>query len=287
MKLIKKSNYLSLLPFLAEVNINHHFAKSVLTQQAKGTVFVDDEITPSCFYITSGYGMSLLFGKTNNSKFNQQLRDYLLNTNNHRAEDEWLQVYPQQWNNILAQLCGDKLIQNSGKASDDKLNCVVQNTRVNFEFDENKFKQAITAQKSSLGEPTIKIINEDLYQQLDGVVVPKHFWQNAESFAKYGKGFILTVDNNTVSTAYSANIDENILEIGIETNPAFRGNGYAFAICKKIIEYSLINNLLPVWACKLENTASYLLAQKLGFTVSKKLPYYRLCRNNTKPIISH
>ena len=72
----------------------------------------------------------------------------------------------------------------------------------------------------------------------------------------------------------------NILEIGIETNNAFRGKGYAFIICIKIIEYCLANKLLPVWACKFENTGSYLLAQKLGFAVSKILPYYRLCRNN-------
>lgn len=280
MKLVARSNYLSLLPFLAEVDINHHFAKSVLTQRAKGAVYVDDVISPSSFYITSGYGMSLLFGKTNNHKFNLQLRDHLLNYNKHRVEDEWLQVYPHQWNNVLKQLCGDKLVSNTDIDSADKLNHIVQNTRVNFEFDENKFKQVIAAQKKPIGEQDFRAIDKDLYQQLDGVVVPKHFWQSAESFVKYGKGFILNVDNNTVSTAYSANIDEEILEIGIETNQAFRGNGYAFAICRKIIEYSLTNKLLPVWACKLENTGSYLLAQKLGFTVSKELPYYRLCRNS-------
>ena len=280
MKLVEKSNYSSLLPFLAEVDINHHFAKSVLTQRAKGTVYVDDEITPSSFYITSGYGMSLLFGKTNNHEFNLQLRDYLLNNNKHRTEDEWLQVYPHQWNNVLAQLCGNKLISNNDYDSADKLNCIVQNTRINFEFDENKFKEAIAAQKCHLSEPIIKEINKEIYQQLDGVVVPKNFWLTAESFIKYGKGFVLMVGDNIASTAYSATIDEDILEIGIETNQAFRGNGYAFAICQKIIEYSLTNKLLPVWACKLENTGSYLLAQKLGFTVSKELPYYRLCRNN-------
>jgi len=280
MKLVEKSNYSSLLPFLAEVDINHYFAKSVLTQRAKGTVYFDDEITPSSFYITSGYGMSLLFGKTNNLEFNLELRDYLLNSNKHRADDEWLQVYPQQWNKVLAQLCGDKLISNTEIGSAEKLSCIVQNTRVNFEFDEDKFKQAVAAQKSHLSEQTIRVINKDIYQQLNGVVVPKHFWQSADSFIKYGKGFALMVGDTIASTAYSATIDEKILEIGIETNPVFRGNGYAFTICSKIIEYCLVNKLMPVWACKLENTASYLLAQKLGFTVSKELPYYRLCRSS-------
>jgi hypothetical protein len=280
MKLAEKSSYINILPFLAEVDINHYFAKSVLTQRAKGKVFVDDEITPSSFYITSGYGMSLLFGKTNNHEFNLQLRDYLLDNNNDRETDEWLQVYPSHWNSILAKLCDDKLILSKESDSNDKLNCIVQNTRVNFEFNEDKFKQAIATQKSHLSEHVIKEIDKNMFQQLDGVVVPKYFWLSAESFIKYGKGFVLMVEDSVASTAYSATIDESILEIGIETNPAFRGNGYAFTICRKIIEHSLANKLIPVWACKLENTASYFLAQKLGFTVSKKLPYYRLCRNS-------
>jgi len=279
MKIVDESNYLKLLPFLAEVNINHYFAKSVLTQRTKGVVYVDNQASPSSFYIASGYGMSLLFGKTNNHEFNLQLRDYLLNANQQRAKEEWLQVYPQQWSNVLKKLCSDKLIPNNHFNSDEKLSYVVQNTRINFSFDESKFKQAVVTQKKHLNDPVITEINKTLYQQLDGVVVPKHFWQSAEDFVKYGKGFALTINDNIASVAYSANIDENILEIGIETNQAFRGNGYAFTICKKIIEYSLSNKLIPVWACKFENRASYLLAQKLGFNVSKKLPYYRLCKN--------
>ncbi len=280
MKLVEKSNYANLLAFLTKVNINHYFAKSVLKQHAKGVVYVDNKKLPSSFYIASDYGMSLLFGKSDNSGFNQQLKEYLLNTHQRRKKDEWLQVYPSQWNKVVAQLCGNKLLSNADNNSAEQLNCIVQNTRINFEFDKDRFKRAIANHGRHPEPHAIRTIDKNLYQQLDGVVVPKHFWQSAEHFAKYGKGFVLIVNNEIASTAYSATVDENSLEIGIETNQAFRGNGYAFTICRKIIEHCLANKLLPVWACKLENTASYLLAQKLGFTVSKELPYYRLSRNS-------
>jgi len=87
--------------------------------------------------------------------------------------------------------------------------------------------------------------------------------------------------NNIASAAYSTNIDKNILEIGIETNDAFRGKGYAFVVCRKIIEYCIANNLRPVWVCKFENIPSYYLAQKLAFTVKKTtlLPFISTVNN--------
>ena len=131
MKLVEKSNYLALLPFLTKVKINHYFAKSVLTQRANGKVYVDNETSPSSFYIVSGYGMSLLFGKTNNHEFNLKLRDYLLNTDQQREQEEWLQVYPQQWSDVLNKLCGCRLVGNTNFSADEKLNYVVQFTRIN------------------------------------------------------------------------------------------------------------------------------------------------------------
>jgi RimJ/RimL family protein N-acetyltransferase len=78
------------------------------------------------------------------------------------------------------------------------------------------------------------------------------------------------------STAYSAFILEKKLEIGIETLEEFRGKGYAYHTCCALIGHCIENGLEPVWACKLENNASFRLAQKLGFVRCAEIPYYRL-----------
>jgi len=79
-----------------------------------------------------------------------------------------------------------------------------------------------------------------------------------------------------VSTAFSAFVHGHLLELGIETLAGFYGRGFAQFTCSALIDYCLENNLEPVWACRLENTGSYKLAQKLGFEVEHLLPYYQL-----------
>ena len=86
-------------------------------------------------------------------------------------------------------------------------------------------------------------------------------------------------EQGIASTAYSAFVAPGILEIGIETSPLYRQKGYALKVCQQLIDYCLQNKLTPVWACRLENSASYYLAQKLGFEPSLYLPYYRLAKN--------
>jgi hypothetical protein len=46
--------------------------------------------------------------------------------------------------------------------------------------------------------------------------------------------------------------------------------------CAALIDRTLQLGLEPVWACRLDNHASYRLARKLGFAHALSLPYYRL-----------
>jgi RimJ/RimL family protein N-acetyltransferase len=68
------------------------------------------------------------------------------------------------------------------------------------------------------------------------------------------------------------------LEIGIETAEEFRRKGFAEIVCEAIIEYCIANKYEPVWSCRLENSGSYILAQKMGFEPIYKIPYYRLSK---------
>ena len=77
-------------------------------------------------------------------------------------------------------------------------------------------------------------------------------------------------------TAFSAFVIDQQLEIGIETADNYRGKGYAIGTCCALIDYCLENDYEPVWGCKLHNTPSYLLAQKLGFVPTIYWPFYRL-----------
>lgn len=274
MILLDRCEYGKATEALRAVTINNLFARSVLEKVIKGTVYVDNPEHPETFYISHPYGMSLLFGKTDHADFNARLRDYALNTFKIRDRHEWLQVFPEAWNQTLAELFAGKIVKSKDNTGKDNNNKIEENTRVNFKFNREKYLDF----KSGNIPDTFEIVrtNMVMYDNLNGIVVPKYFWRSAKHFYKSGVGFSLIFDNKVASTAYSAFIFDNKLEIGIETMEDSRRSGFAAAVSAALIDYCLENDFEPVWACKLENTASYQLAQKLGFEPTFYIPFYRL-----------
>jgi len=278
MILLDKSEYGKASEALRAVTINNLFARSVLEKVIKGSVYVDNTEHPETFYISHPYGMSLLFGKTDHTDFNVRFRDYALNTFKIRDRYEWLQVFPEVWNQTLSELFADKIVKSKENTGNEINNKIEENTRVNFKFNREKYLDF----KSKYISDTFEIVrtNRIMYDNMNGIVVPKHFWRNAKHFFKAGVGFSLICDSTVASTAYSAFILDNKLEIGIETIADTRGKGFATATCAALIDYCLENGYEPIWACKLENIASYHLAQKLGFEPSCYIPFYRLVGNS-------
>jgi RimJ/RimL family protein N-acetyltransferase len=114
------------------------------------------------------------------------------------------------------------------------------------------------------------------FEKMQGSVIPLKFWNSAGDFEKYGKGYTVLHNGEIASTAYSVFVRDNKLEIGIETVEKYRGCGFAQQTCSRLIDYCIDKKLTPVWSCRYENTASYNLAQKLGFEPTLMIPFYRL-----------
>jgi RimJ/RimL family protein N-acetyltransferase len=253
------------------VAINHLFARTVLEQKMDGEVFVDDPDEPTTFYIKHAYGMSLLFGRTDNPEFNTQLTSYLLNENNSRNASEWLQVFPPEWNDKLALLLGNNIVE-PAKSNPDYPQ-IIKWSRVNFKFQPLKYS---SRQQEIPAGFSLEKTDPALFDQISGSVVPSYFWRNRKEFAENAIGFSLMQNDEPVSTAFASFIHGRQLEIGIETDSAFRGKGLAQISCSALIDYCLENNFEPIWSCRLENTGSFLLAQKLGFEPTLIHPYYQL-----------
>lgn len=282
---LKESEYNKVIEPLKKVTINKLFAIVVVERKVLGKIYVNDVENPTTFYIVHPYGMSLLFGNTENTKFNEKLSDYLLNKGNLRDKIEWLQVFPNSWCAKIELILGENLIKNDHNPlmdftiNNNKPDGVIENTRVNFIFNRTKyarFREQLTHDSSY----KIVRIDEKIYTEELGSVVAKHFWNDAVQFLRDGIGFSLLCDVDGVSvvaaTAFSSFIVGDKLEIGIETKAQFRGKGFALIVCSHLIDYCLRFGFEPVWSCRLENTASYKAAQKLGFEPEKYLPYFML-----------
>ncbi len=222
------------------------------------------------------YGMSLLFGNCSNLSFNKRFRDYSLNLNTTRADHEWMQAFPGTWDTVLSELYGGNMVKSSENTENKQSGIIELNTRVNFKF--NREKYSATSKKPLPEDSEIVRAGKQIFNEMKGAVVPSHFWDDADDFFRKGIAFSLYCDNKLASTAFSAFVLGDKLEIGIETVEEFRGKGFAQHICTALIDYCLENNYEPIWACRLENKGSYNLALKLGFEPSAQLPYYKLSK---------
>lgn len=258
------------------IPINISFVHSVIGKSVSGKVYVDNIEEPSSFYILHPYGLSLLYGNSRNEIFNNSFKEYALNTNANRNSHEWMQAYPSGWDIVLNQLFGDKIIKSTDNIDNLETGVIELNTRVNFKFNHTKYINR--KQKDIVPNVRITQTDEQIFRDMKGNVIPLNFWDSAEDFIKNGIGFSLFFDNKLASTAYSACIQNNKIEIGIETIEEFKGKGFAVDTCSKLIEYCLNKGYEPVWSCRLENIGSYKLAQKLGFEPTLELPFYRLSK---------
>lgn len=271
---LNENKFTTVKPLVDDVPFNNLFAKAVVENKIMGCISVDNSTNPQTAYILHPYGMSLLVGNTQNKIFNESFRDYALNKLSVRTSFEWMQTYPRSWDNILKQLFGERLTPASQNISKQEKGIIELNTRVNFKFDKNTY----LAQKIQVEDPAITIAptTSSDYYSMKGSVIPPNFWKNENEFLQIGKGFSVFYHSELVSLAFSAFRFDQKLEIGIETNPTYRGKGFANRACCALIDYCLDNHLEPIWACRKENIGSYNLALALGFKPSLELPYYRL-----------
>lgn len=270
-------------PMVESADLNTMFAVAVLERKIKGKVFIDDEASPASFYIQNPCGMSLLYGESKKEEFFKELADFMVNEDNVRSKYEYLQVYP----NLLYEKVNKILGKNRIKIDPNKpyltsnlpeeAKNVLEYQRINFLFHIEKYLN----NKGSHIPRNYKIImtTEEIFNELEGTVIPKDYWNNYNEFMDNGLGFTLIAENGCpISTAFASFTSSNKLEIGIETNEHYRFSGCAYMVCSHLIEYCITNGLEPVWSCNSANVGSRRLAEKLGFEEAKRVPYYRLAK---------
>ena len=261
---LNKKRYEVLDDYIAKVPFNMMMAQSVLLGHTNGKVFVDSRENPQSFYIIHSYGMSYLCGESSNEEFNRALFEYFKGTcmTHVRKKDEWLQAFPREWDNILSKLCQE--------------GAAIQYSRLNFKFDADRFYEKHDEVSKSINDANHCVCSMpvEMLFDINGSVVPKDYWKTPEQFASMAKAFSVMIDGKPVSTAFCSARHDDRFEIGIETHPDYQGKGLAYLACAKLIEYCIENKLEPVWSCRLENTGSVKLAEKLGFAEILRMPYY-------------
>jgi GNAT superfamily N-acetyltransferase len=286
MKLLERKNYPLASERLPEIELNTLFAQAVLNLKVEGSIYVNDIGNPETFYVSHPYGMSLLFGTTEDKEFNSRLKDYLLDQSRSRKKREWLQVHPASWNDILCDLVNGRVTDYTEYSEEMEESAILMRVRqcrpshlirwerVNFEFRNLPGGDNVEVDRGY----RLSQIDPRSYDLISGSVIPANFWKDKETFLSSGIGFILTEDENMVSASFSSFFEGNELELGVETSEPYQGKGFGRFVCAELINYCLRNDLEPVWSCNRMNIGSYCLARSLGFEETLCLPYYELVR---------
>ncbi|MGT0250449.1 GNAT family N-acetyltransferase [Burkholderia pyrrocinia] len=260
---------------LDSVPLNTGFVHAVLEGQVDGGLWVDRPDAPRVWHARHPYGMSLVWGDAVDEGF-EQVVNHIKGGKYRTDRDEWLQVDPRWqslgWDRHLGVLEASKTI--------DSPTCV-RHSRVNFTFDEGKFVRLGPGRELPDGWRLRPAIAADW--ELPGQVVPRHFWRNAREFLAAGGGWCAEHAGHVGAIAFVSYRWGDEFEIGIETFAHARRQGLGLAVATRLISDVLKASLIPVWSCRMENAASYSLAQVLGFLPRAVFPYYQLKQYSIEP----
>lgn len=262
---LKESEFCCVRGLLDEVPYNVLMAKAVVNGSSRGAIWVDDVPEPRACYLRHQYGMAYLVGYTTDKNFHSGLISYLENTGGERTTPEYLQVFPERWMDVIDPLVADGTI--------------TPWDRSNFRFEPHHAHGAGFDSLTDVPKGHVLRADRSAIESFRGAVIPKKFWRSLDRFLVYGVAYRHVLSEKpeiTTALAFSAYRDEDNLELGIETNPEFRGQGYARLACRVLIRHCLDAGLNPIWSCRTQNEASYRLALSLGFREITRHPYYEL-----------
>ena len=108
-------------------------------------------------------------------------------------------------------------------------------------------------------------ITAEHLSRLQGRIIPAFSWENAAQFLQHGFGTCVLQDDAIAACAFSSAVTSEFVDIGIETQEAFRRKGLAVCAAAAVMQAIIRQGKTPVWACHAANTGSVKTAQKLGF----------------------
>lgn len=98
-------------------------------------------------------------------------------------------------------------------------------------------------------------------------------WGGAEALLREGVVACAIVDDQVVATALTTACSERYADIGVYTDEAHRGRGYATAAASVVAGQVQRAGLIPTWGAGEHNAASLRVAQKLGFREVSRRTY--------------
>jgi hypothetical protein len=262
MQELKKEDYYKLGSLLDSETFNIE-AKSVVQLNNPGRVFVDDATFPKEGLIWSKGIEGFYFFAEDVHRANQDDLEHSIENNIlplcRKLNYKWLEISCiSPAHNIMIKRVLSKRKLTSWKQ------CVYG------------YKKEMSDLSSSVVDEPAGVYKIDKYflenteaQNKDFVLKPLELcWDHTDNFIKKGIGYCIMVDNDIASICYSGFVSGNTHVINIETVEKYRRKGLGELLTRTILADYLSKNIQPYWDCTADNTASCMLAEKVGFVKS-------------------
>lgn len=220
---------------------------AVLNNAQDGAIYADCAEQPVQVYVEHAFGFAQAFGRSVPA-FEDALQRYLLVDKHFRSAK--VRFYTPD---IPAFLQGGDCHE-------------LRSWRQHFQLDVNRSPSAgDVAGAPSRGVSLVPADanNVDLIDQAFGVV--GRFWRTRGDFARHSNAVVALVEGNAAALCYAAAVAGDRAEIDVLTLPAYRHLGLAKAAVRVFNQRCLTQNVMPLWDCFTNNTASMALCQSVGF----------------------
>jgi GNAT superfamily N-acetyltransferase len=120
----------------------------------------------------------------------------------------------------------------------------------------------------------IQPIDRQTFKQCEWRDEMIYYCGSERNFFQNGMGFCIKQGTTIVAESYASSLGKSYAEIGVITRENYRGMGLAPILCAYLIDECRRRGFLPYWSCDADNVPSIRVAQKLGFSESKKYNIY-------------
>lgn len=243
---LKQEQYFNAKKLIKDIGCETVYVNSIVEHVQKGKIFTDTFDSPKWAIYWHYCGFAYASGDFINDDF----RDTLYKLLSGRYEENQKRFKLLSNNENL-----DKIVSESNIP-------LKTGTRYRFRFNREHFYSQCYSIPNTY---EIKAIDKTILDRLQGRIIPSFSWDTSHSFLENGKGFCMIHNNDIVCTSFSSSIGRGVMDIGIETNPNYRGKGLGIITAGEMVSYVLDRGYEPCWMCDAENIGSASIAKKLGF----------------------
>jgi hypothetical protein len=235
---------------------------AVLSDTQDGVVYADREENPNQVYVEHAFGFAQFFGKTVLA-FEQAMRRYLIVDKAFSCTK--VRLYTPSCPDFLqASECEGMLSWRQHFQLD-----VVPRTEI-YSLETDQSVEGLALISADAG-------HVELIEHTFGVM--GRFWRTRDDFVRQSNAVLALVDSKAAALCYAASVAGGRAEIDVLTLPVYRHLGLAKAVVRMFNRRCLEQNLLPLWDCFTNNTASMALCQSSGFApLGDPYPFFTINR---------